>query len=139
MREELSPWKESQGVSMEQKLPVDIMQTPQMATYLVARQSVREDIALTELLSTYKTSAVKLVSMIQSGSFDPQTIIALSDDTDRMRDELEQNEKLIALEIARVEVQKMLESGEAVYTASCTGNCATCNGCNSCAETKKED
>lgn len=124
---------------MEQKLLVDIMQTPQMATYLATRQNVQEDTALTELLSAYKSSAARLVSMIQSGSFDPQTIIALSDDTDRMRDELEQNEKLIALEIARAEVQKMLESGEAVYTASCTGNCATCNGCNSCAETKKED
>lgn len=123
---------------MEQKQPVDIMQTPQMAAYLAARQSVQEDTALTQLLVTYKTSAARLVSMIQSGSFDSQAIIILSDDTDRMREELEQNEKLIALETARAEVEKILESGEAVYTASCNGNCATCHGCASSIENTKE-
>lgn len=123
---------------MEQKQPVDIMQTPQMAAYLAAHQSVQEDTALTELLTSYKASAARLVSMIQSGSFDPQAIIALSDDTDRMREELEQNGKLLALEAAREKVEALLRSGEAVYTASCSGNCATCRGCASQTENTKE-
>lgn len=114
------------------------MQTPQMAAYLAAHQSVQVDTALTELLTSYKASAARLVSMIQSG-FDPQAIIALSDDTDRMREELEQNEKLLALEAAREKVEALLRSGEAVYTASCSGNCATCHGCSSSTENKKED
>lgn len=131
--------KGCKGVCMEQKQPVDIMQTPQMATYMEARRNVEEDTALTELLAAYKASAAKLVSLIQGGSFSPQAIIALSDDTDRMKAELEQNEKLIALETARQTVADLLESGEAVYTASCSGNCAACHGgCASGKENGKE-
>lgn len=124
---------------MEQKQPINIMDTPEMAAYMTIRQEVQEDAALTELLSAYKASAAKLVAMIQSGSFDPAEVVTLSDDTDRMKTELERNEKLIKLESARQAVEALLQSGEAVYTASCSGNCATCHGCASNAETKKED
>lgn len=129
--------KDFEGVCMEHKQPVDIMQTPQMAAYMGARQNVEEDIALSELLAAYKASAAKLVSLIQGGSFSPQAIIALSDDTDRMKAELEQNEKLIALETARQAVAELLESGEAVYGATCSGNCASCHG--SCASSKENE
>lgn len=123
---------------MEQKQPVDVMQTPQMAAYMEARKRVEEDTALGELLATYKASASKLIAMIQGGSFNPETVITLSDDTDRMKAELEQNEKLIALESARRAVEALLERGEAVYTASCSCNCAACHGCASGKESGKE-
>lgn len=123
---------------MEQNQPVDVMQTPQMATYMEARKRVEEDTALAELLAAYKASASKLIAMIQGGSFNPETVITLSDDTDRMKAELEQNEKLIALESARQAVEALLERGEAVYTASCSGNCAACHGCVSGKESGKE-
>lgn len=123
---------------MEQKQPVNVMQTPQMAAYMEARKRVEEDTALGELLATYKASASKLIAMIQGGSFNPETVITLSDDTDRMKAELEQNEKLIALESARRAVEALLERGEAVYTASCSGNCAACHGCASGKESGKE-
>lgn len=123
---------------MEQKQPVDVMQTPQMAAYMEARKKVEEDTALAELLAAYKASASKLISMIQGGSFNPEAVITLSDDTDRMKAELEQNEKLIALESARQAVEALLEKGEAVYTASCSGNCAACHGCASGKEREKE-
>lgn len=126
-------------MKMEAKQPIDIMNTPEMQAYLSARQSVQEDEALTELLSSYKESVARLISMIQEGSFDSQAVVALSDDTDRMKSELERNEKLLALEAARMKAEALLESGEAVYTASCSGNCATCHGCGISANRKKED
>lgn len=124
---------------MEEKQSIDIMNTPEMQTYLSARQSVQEDEALTKLLASYKESAARLISMIQEGSFDSQAVVVLSDDTDRMKSELECNEKLLSLEAARVKVEALLKSGEAVYTASCSGNCATCHGCGVSTNRKKED
>lgn len=123
---------------MEQKRPVDVMETPQMAAYMEARKRIEEDTALTELLAAYKASASKLIAMIQGGSFNPEAVMTLNDDTERMKAELEQNEKLIALESARQMVEALLERGEAVYTASCSGNCAACRGCASGKEREKE-
>lgn len=123
---------------MEQKRPVDVMETPQMAAYMEARKRIEEDTALTELLAAYKASASKLIAMIQGGSFNPEAVMTLNDDTERMKAELEQNEKLIALESARQAVEALLERGEAVYTASCGGNCAACRGCASGKEREKE-
>lgn len=114
---------------MEQKQPANIMETSEMAAYMSARQAVQEDVALTELLASYKASAARLVAMIQRGNFDAKEIVTLSDDTDRMKSELEQNIKLIQLEETRRAVEALLQSGEAVYTASCSGNCAACHGC----------
>ena len=122
---------------------LDVMAADEIHSYFKAKRAVNDDEELSNAIREYEAKSKRLTEMLgREKEYDPEEALQLANDVDVLAGILEGNSKINELKLAYAVMNRYLatvknrvsDSGEAVVSFSCTGECSQCKSACSAAD-----
>ena len=117
---------------------LDVPAADEIHRYMTAKRAVNDDEELSSIVKEYEEGNARLEKLVQSGSFDTDEAIRLSNDMDYIGFILSQNPKIVELQAAHKAMKEYLASAKGTVSFSCGGNCSGCAEACGIKEDKKD-